>query len=210
MNRNAAVAVVLAILILGVSLTCSSDNNISYGPFQNQLDPTQQFALTTPLVLGISAQPNDTLNQTTRAEIYNYVQNNPGVHFRGLCDSLGLSIGRAQYHTGILVSAGFLTVYSDGKMQRFFIRGKYSMQKMKIISLLRHATRGGILKIITERKTVSHGELANQLDITSQGLTWQMHNLRREGVIQETSNGLRINYQLTDVALVKESIELVK
>ncbi len=212
MNRNAVAAVVLAILLLGVSITFSTDNNIVYAPFQDQIDRTQQFALSAPLVLGVSTQQQYTaLNQSTRADIYTYVENNPGVHFRGLCESLGLSIGRAQYHTGILVSAGFLTVYSDGKMQRFFIRGKYSVRKMKIISLLRHSTRGDILKIICERKAVSHGELANQLDITSQGLTWQMHHLKKEGVIQQTSNGLKLSYRIneTDATSIRESIGLV-
>jgi predicted transcriptional regulator len=158
------------------------------------------------------SNPQSSLNQSTRADIYTYVENNPGIHFRGLCDSLGLSIGRAQYHTGILVSEGFLTVYSDGKIKRFFIKGKYSIVKMKIISLLRHQTRGDILKIINERKMVSHGELANKLDITSQGLTWQMHSLKRQGIIKETCNGLKLIYYFNEAeaTLVRESINLLK
>jgi predicted transcriptional regulator len=68
-----------------------------------------------------------------------------------------------QYHLNILVATGLLTSYSDGKMRRFFETSKYSSIQMKIMSLLRHKTRGQILEIVTENKTATHSDLANQL-----------------------------------------------
>lgn len=212
MKRNAAVAVLLTVVILLLSMTLTTQSETTFTPFQNQLDTTQQFTLAAPLVLGVSTQYHSELNQTTRAEIYSLVKDNPGIHFRGICDNLALSIGMVQYHTGILVSAGFLSVYSDGKMLRYFNTGKYSARGMKIISLLRHKTRGKILKIISEKRAVTHGELASQLSITSQGLTWQIHNLEKEGVIQETRNGLKQTYHINeaDTVIINELINIVK
>lgn len=212
LNRNAAIALVLAIAILCLSITSTTHNSTVFPLPDNQVDLTQHFAVASPLVLGISSQQHTELNQTTRAHIYSYVENNPGVHFRGICDGLSLSVGMVQYHTTVLAGAGFLTVYSDGKMQRFFISRKYSNRKMQIISLLRHKTAGSILKIINRKQAVSHGELANELAISSQGLTWQMRNLKAEGVIQQTYNGLKVTYYLskTDVPLIRESIDFVK
>jgi predicted transcriptional regulator len=212
MKRNATIAVIVAIAILCLSITVTANNNSVFPLPSNQADTTHHFAAVAPLVLGISSQQHTELNQTTRANIYTYVESNPGMHFRGICEGLSLSVGMVQYHTGILAGAGFLTVYSDGKMQRFFIAKKYSNRKMWIISLLRHKTAGSILKIISRKPAVSHGELASQLAISSQGLTWQMHNLKEDGVIQETSNGLKITYTLnkTDIPLIEESISLVK
>jgi predicted transcriptional regulator len=212
MRQNAAIAVIIAIAILCLSITVSAQNSTVFPLPSNQVDTTQHFAAASPLVLGVSNQLHTELNQTTRANIYNYVENNPGVHFRGICDGLSLSVGMVQYHTGILAGAGFLTVYSDGKMQRFFVSKKYSNRKMQIISLLRHKTAGSILKIISRKQAVSHSELASQLAISSQGLTWQMHNLKDEGVVQEINNGLKVTYFLNkiDVPLIEESITLVK
>lgn len=212
MRRNATIAVIVAIAILCLSITVTAQSSTVLPMPNNQADTTQHFAAATPLVLGISSQPHTELNQTTRTNIYTYVESNPGVHFRGICEGLSLSVGMVQYHTGILAGAGFLTVYSDGKMQRFFISKKYSDRKMRIISLLRHKTAGSILKIISKKQSVSHGELANQLAISSQGLTWQMHSLKEDGVIQEASNGLKVTYYLnkTDMPLIEESISLVK
>ena len=132
-----AVTVLVAVVVLFFSLfTVTVQGENIYPPFAAQ-DTTQQFALSTPLVLGISFQERaDCLNQSTRAEIYALSKTTPGLHFRGICDSLALSIGMVQYHLGVLVSAGIVTAYSDGKMQRFFEAGKYTPKKMKLFSLL--------------------------------------------------------------------------
>ena len=211
MDRNTTVAILLAVMVLFFSMTLTAEADTVYAPLQNQLDTTQQFALSTPLVLGISTQSNSELNQSTRAEIYCLVQENPGIHFRGICDALGLSVGMVQYHAGILVSAGFLSVYCDGKMQRYFEVSKFSSRQMKIISLLRHKTSGSILRIIADRKTATHGELSTELSITSQGLTWQIHRLEKEGVIEETNNGLKLTYFINeaDAPLVSELVNVV-
>jgi predicted transcriptional regulator len=212
MDRSTTAVILLAVMVLFVSLTLTSEADTFFAPLQNQLDTSQQFALSAPLVLGISAQSSSELNQSTRAEIYCLVQNNPGIHFRGICDALCLSVGMVQYHAGILVSAGFLSVYCDGKMQRYFEAGKYSPKQMKIISLLRHKTRGTILRIISDKKAALHGELASQLSITSQGLTWQIHRLEKEGVIKETNNGLKQTYFINEVdaPLVSELVNVVR
>jgi predicted transcriptional regulator len=191
------------------SVTVQGEN--LYPPFAQQ-DTTQQLALSTPLVLGISFQDRvSCLNQSTRAEIYGLIKDTPGLHFRGICDSLSLTIGVVQYHLGVLVSAGLVTAYSDGKMQRYFEAKKYTPKKMKLISLLRHKTSRAILNALKLGEPVGHGALASRLSITSQGLTWQMRRLRKEGVVQVASDGLRLTYFLekTDAELLSEIEPLV-
>ena len=209
MDRSATVAVLLAVMVLFFSLTLTAQSDTVYAPLQNQFDTSQQFTLGVPLVVGISEHSGSELNQSSRAEIYCLVQSSPGIHFRGICDALCLSVGMVQYHMGILVGAGFLSVYRDGKMQRYFDADKYSPKEMKIISLLRHKTRGRILRLIADEKMVGHGELVRKLSITSQGVTWQMHHLESEGVVEKVSNGLKLTYFI-DVAYVSLVTDLVK
>jgi predicted transcriptional regulator len=211
MKRSTAIALLIVALVMFASVALTAKTETVYPPFTDHLDTTQQFALSTTLVIGISSQSHTELNQPTRAEIYSLLQDNPGIHFRGICDALCLSVGMVQYHVGVLACAEFLTVFSDGKMQRFFVSGKYSQRQMKVISLLRHKTSGTILEIISNKKGVSHGELAAELKITSQGLTWQMHRLEKEGIVEETSNGIKLVYSInkTYAPTVNESICLV-
>lgn len=136
------------------------------------------------------------LSNATRAEIYSFIQANPGVSFRGICSELGLSIGLAQFHLGVLTKSGLVSFFRDGKYKRFFEAKRFSKKQMKLISLLRHEAAGKILKAILERKKVSHSELMHDLAVTSQGLTWQMNRLTKEGIIQESTNGIRLTYSL--------------
>jgi predicted transcriptional regulator len=49
-----------------------------------------------------------------------------------------------------------------------------------------------------ERKKIFHNELARQLSITSQGLTWQMNRLKKDGVVQESKDGMKVIYSLEE------------
>jgi predicted transcriptional regulator len=138
------------------------------------------------------------INNSTRAEVYEFIVANPGIQFRGICTGLGIAIGTAEFHLGVLKKAGLISFFRDGKYKRFFVSKMFSVKEMKLISLLRHETTKQILKTITARKTVSHSKLASDLSISSQALTWQMNRLREEGIVQEDCTATRVIYSLNE------------
>jgi len=168
----------------------------------------------TPIVFDVKVaeRPAPALNNSTRTEIYDFIKANPGVQFRGICNQLGLSIGLAQFHLGVLKKAGLISFIRDGRYKRYFESKKFSEKEMGIISLLRHETARSILKAMLDRKEMSHGELASQLSITSQGLTWQMNRLKRVGLVQNSKDGMRMIYLLEDAytPVLTEIINLVE
>jgi predicted transcriptional regulator len=87
-------------------------------------------------------QGSSFLNQTTRIQIYNFITNNPGINFRGICNSLTLPIGVVQYHLAVLMKGGLVSNRRDGRNKRYFESKKFSSIEMKIISVLRHETAG--------------------------------------------------------------------
>ena len=147
----------------------------------------------------------------TRTEIYDFIAANPGVNFRGICNQLGLSIGLAQFHLGVLTKAGLVSYIRDGKYKRFFTSKRFSKKQMRMIAVLRHETAGTILKTLLERKQVSHVELASELSITSQGLTWHMNRLEKSRLITEIKDGNKLLYTLnqTNVPMLIEMADLV-
>jgi len=154
----------------------------------------------TPFILDVKVaeRPASVFNNSTRIEIYDFIKANPGVQFRGICSQLGLSIGLAQFHLGVLKKAGLISFIRDGRYKRFFEPKKFSNKEMEIISLLRHDTTRSIIKTMLEGKKISHSELACQLSITSQGLTWHMNRLKKDGVVQESKDGMKVIYSLED------------
>jgi len=148
--------------------------------------------------VNVAERPAPVFNNSTRVEIYDFIKANPGVQFRGICNQLGLSIGLAEFHLGVLKKAGLISFFRDGRYKRFFESKQFSQKEMKIISLLRHDTTRSILKTMLDGKQISHSKLACQLSITSQGLTWQMNRLKKEGVIHESKNGIKVTYSLEE------------
>lgn len=151
------------------------------------------------------------LNQSTRIEVYNFVKANSGIHFRGICNFMSLSIGVAQYHLGLLTKAGLISFFRDGRYKRYFHSKKFGESQMKIISLLRHKTAGKILSILSERQQLSHKDLASRLRISSQALTWQINRLRKMGLIDFVREGMKVRYFLDqeNAAIVKRCLDFI-
>jgi len=168
----------------------------------------------TPFVIDaqVTERPVPVLDNSTRIEIYDFIKDNPGVQFRGICNELGLSIGLAQFHLGILKKAGLVSFIRDGRYKRYFESNKFSQKEMGMISLLRHETAKNILKAMLDRKKMSHSELASQLSITSQGLTWQMNRLKKVGVVQGNEDGIKVIYSLEEAyaPVLTETMNIVE
>lgn len=180
-------------------------NLLTYPTFTQQL-------LTALSQVNVAERPTTVFNNSTRIEIYTFIKANPGVQFRGICNQLGLSIGLAEFHLGVLKKAGIISFFRDGRYKRFFESKKFSQKQMKLISLLRHETARSIIKTILHGKQISHSELAYQLSITSQGLTWQMNHLKKESSIQENKEGMKTIYSLDEAyaPLLTELVKLVE
>jgi predicted transcriptional regulator len=144
------------------------------------------------------ANSQSTFNNGTRTQIYNYIENNPGVQFRGVCAGLSIPVGLAQYHLGVLIKAGLVSFIRDGRYKRFFPSKKFSRKEMLTISLLRHKTARKILEALLDKKQLSHGELANEVSITSQALTWQMKRVGKTQFVLQTNEGLKTIYSLDE------------
>jgi len=138
------------------------------------------------------------LNQTTRMDIYSFIIENPGLHFRALSDYLRLPIGVLQYHLGLLVSGGLLSTHQDGRYKRYFESKRFTETEMKVISGLRNGTSGKILVALFEKPQMTHKDLALQLDISSQALSWQMRRLEKMGLVKRNVVGLSVKYILDE------------
>lgn len=169
------------------------------------------LALPTSFSVDFSTTDQAPFNNGTRTQIYNYIESNPGIQFRGICASLSLPVGLAQYHLGVLVKAGLVSFIRDGRYKRFFPSKKFSKKEMLTISLLRHETAKRILEALLNRKQLSHGELAGEVSITSQALTWQMKSLKKTEFVLQATEGLKTIYSLDEASapLLKKYMTLV-
>ena len=211
MNRKVALTILLAALTLTmvfVATANASDRPIYFSDFQH-LGSLRQLSASAPVVLGASLHSNATqpLDQSTRLEIYSYIKENPGVHFRGISESLDLSVGVVQYHLGVLEHAALITAHFDGQYKRFFERGVFTETDITLISLVRHETTAKILTILAQ-SSAYHKDIAHCLGISTQALTWQMNQLKKAGLISVEKIGINVRYCLKDASALKLFLRL--
>lgn len=200
-------------LTLSVSFTavaCTPQNPVYFSGLQH-LDSLKPLTASVPIVVGASLHSNGThpLDQPTRLEIYNFIKNNPGVHFRGICDSLSLSVGVVQYHLSILEHVHLIKGYADGQNKRFFENNAFSNSDMQLISLARHETTGKILTILAQNGSALHKDVARTLGVSSQALTWQMNQLKKTGLVNAEKTSINVKYSLDDANAVKRILGLI-
>jgi predicted transcriptional regulator len=223
--KRAIIAFVLASIVLvsfasllhqQKSFTFSVTSASPYSGIPNfRAITTNQYyllALPTSFSVNVNATGQSPFNNGTRTQIYNYIESNPGIQFRGICASLSLPVGLAQYHLGVLVKAGLVSFVRDGRYKRYFLSKKFSKKEMLTISLMRHKTARRILEVLLNRKQLSHGELAGEVSITSQALTWQMKSLKKTEFVLQANEGLKTIYSLdeTSAPLLKKYMTLVE
>lgn len=200
LKGNRILSASLTIIIIAFSfvlVTYSLQDGVIRTVGANSVEGAQPLMLSVSFMAAIGYHKDyNSLNQSTRMEIYAFVKNNPGTHFRGICDSLGLPIGVVQYHLRLLTRARWISVYHDRRYRRYFESKRFGLTEMKIISLLRHETAGRILTLLSERGSIFHKDLAFKLDMSSQALTWQINRLRKMGLIDVLTDGMKVRYLL--------------
>ncbi len=167
-------------------------------------------AISIPIIAGVDLDEGS-FNRSTRGEIFNYVRVNPGVHFRGICTYLGMSVGVVQYHLDLLTSAGHLISRRERRYKRYFESGRFSETDIKVISALRNGTARKIFIILLGKPALRHVDLASLLDISSQALTWQMRRLKATGLIEVESESRRVRYSVTEenLSAITEFLDLL-
>ncbi len=199
MRHRIAFSVCLVVLALSFSFATVvyAQSNLVCAPLIRDVHGSNRLFFSATFMLGAGLHDNSgSVNQTTRIEIYNFVKNNPGVHFRGVCRNLGLSVGVVQYHLDLLRGGGLLSVFNDGQYRRYFESSVYTERDAKLISLLQHDQRRRILTMLFQNGPTLHKDLTRELCISSQALTWQMNQLKTMGIVDAIKEGVSVKYLL--------------
>jgi predicted transcriptional regulator len=213
LNRKAATfTILLTMLTISVCFTAVASMSNTFSPFTGiqHVDNLKQLSAALPIAFeaslhNTSAQP---LEQPTRLEIYTYIKENPGVHFRGICDTLGLSVGVVQYHLSVLEHSGLIARSTDGQNKRYFENNVFTKTDVQLISLMRHETTAKILTILAKNGSSFHKDIANCLGVSSQDLSWHMNQLKKTGFINSEKAGINVKYNLNNVNMIKLVLSL--
>lgn len=126
-----------------------------------------------------------------RQEIEELVKEKPGIFFRNTIRDTNRTVGVCQYHINRLLQEGKIISFETTNYKGYFpfYMKNLSNKRKTALVLLRVKNKGEILRILAERKEISQKELADQLNISVQNLSYHLKHLEDGGLIQKIKEG---------------------
>lgn len=115
------------------------------------------------------------LELETRRNIYNYVLNNPGLHFRELERKMNISDGTLKYHLDFLQKRNFLISESTGRYNSYFVKEKVGRKDKKILGLLQKDMYHSIILSLFISCNSTRNRIISELDLDIHPNTMAYH-----------------------------------
>lgn len=149
--------------------------------------------------------------QTNYDRIFQYINTNPGCHFRKINKDLVLSIGTAQYHLNKLEKEGKIISISKSFYKFYFPNGIFQEHEKEILQILNNESTREILLYILEKKNPTKSNIINDLNISYSAVNWHLERLISYKVILEkrekNSKRYSVNNNFVDIPII---IKLLK
>jgi DNA-binding MarR family transcriptional regulator len=139
---------------------------------------------------------NKILDHFTRGRVYEYIRNNPGVHYSEIKRELDLNNGNLTYHLHTLEREELIKSRTSGRFKLFYPTGvKIPSDMEPQVSSIRRQ----ILDIIREHPGISQKELGLMLPTKKQRtISYHIKNMSREGVVELRKDGRETKCYLAD------------
>jgi predicted transcriptional regulator/uncharacterized protein YegL len=133
-------------------------------------------------IVGIAAytkiKRSKLLEQKRREQIFKYVNENPGEHFRAIQRALSLEIGTVSHHINKLESEEFLKSRQDGQYRRF-----YPMDSKIDVKLILNQLQQNILNWIKNNPGISQKTIVTQMGMEHKLVNYHLKILKSAGFI---------------------------
>lgn len=142
----------------------------------------------------VVASPEMALANPIRRRIYSHLQLLPGDHFRSIARHLGLTVGQAQHHLGLLLRHGLVRESADGARSRYYVRYSGSSSEMNALYEKHWAYRDLRLRILMFARSsgpVRPSAVAVALGISRQLASYHLAQLVDLGLVVREDRAYR-------------------
>lgn len=144
---------------------------------------------------------NEVLDQFNRGQIFQYITDNPGVHYNRIKSDLNVKNGVLAYHLKVLEEQEYIKSRKDGKLKRFY-NINYAIPQNA--AYLNDAQRR-IIDIIFNKPGINQIELAKTTDSSPEVISYNINQLVKKGFVKANYVGREVHYHLVeDLDLTKE------
>jgi predicted transcriptional regulator len=142
-----------------------------------------------------------------RDEIYNFIEENPGIRYRELTRVAGISNGVLTYHLGILEKFGQIKVerQSNNKVTRCFV-ANIPKEDSDIIGCFRSTITRDIVFFVLENEFCTFNEIVDHVRKAPSTVSWHIKRLKERGILRVRYGDERQLYSLTDKKIVSDTL----
>jgi DNA-binding MarR family transcriptional regulator len=124
------------------------------------------------------------LKNAVRKRIFDYIKENPGMHYRAILTSLDLPMGMLSYHINRLEKAQYIKSRQDGMFRRFYVKGKKTEMRFFLSDI-----QESILSVIRENQGISQSKIAEKVNVSRKVVNYHVNILDQAGLIFMESQG---------------------
>jgi len=139
---------------------------------------------------------------SSREEIYRCVKENPGAGLAEIERSTGFTYRNMIYHLNLLKNFGKITSSECKNTEGFFENsGKFSPEERAMILHLKHKSDRKILEVIAQNPGVSRNEISARVGISGPSVSWHIHFLLHDRIIEQRKDGTLARHYVPDSML---------
>ncbi len=124
------------------------------------------------------------LDHAVRRRIYEYVQENPGQHYRAIMTDLELPSGMLSYHVNRLEKGEYLRSRQDGMYRRFFPADRMTEMRFFLSDI-----QENIIGVIRTDQGISQSRIADRINVTRKVVNYHMRILNQAGLVYMEPRG---------------------
>jgi len=140
------------------------------------------MGIVTPLYSRLSR--DEVLSHDIREQVYHYVRDNPGEHYRSIKKNLSLKNGTLMHHLHTLENKELIVSKKDGPYRRFFPPGSREKRKIYLTGL-----RQRLYMYIQDNPGLSQKEISQALEQKPPTVNYHIQILADMGLVEIKKNG---------------------
>ncbi|MFP4051226.1 MAG: winged helix-turn-helix transcriptional regulator [Thermoplasmata archaeon] len=149
----------------------------------------------------------DLLELDSRREIYELVEDQPGVHLSKIADLLEMNVSLAEYHLRFLEKNDLIkSVKKKGYKRYFPTKEKVEPKDKEILFELRKEIPLTIVFLLIENGRMTHKKILKEMDIAKSTLSYHLRKLKDIDILKSKKYGKKRGYSLRDR---KEVVQLL-
>jgi len=133
--------------------------------------------------------PKPEIEVENRKEIYELIEEFPGLHMREIKRRTDMSMNLVRYHLGQLKKYDVVEEVKEGEYKRYYPKEggrRVDFEDKRYLALLREEIPlSVVVYLLSEGEPVSHGDIKEELDIAASTLSYHLKKMRKKGLLEK-------------------------